>query len=134
MAEGFDTQQVVAFLKRAGDNLRRAGEELREEAQRLLAEVQDPAHQQRVRARLKDLGGWFKRTTSEAGDALEDAMKRAESTLRGGADRVRKTATAAAASVKSGKAKAVPRAATAAKRAGSRVGKSAKRGAKKGAK
>jgi phage-related tail protein len=122
MADKFDGQQVLAFL-------RRTGEELREEAQKLLDDVRDPAHQQRVKDGIKDLGAWFKRTTSEAAEMIEGAAKRAESTLRVGADRVRQTATAAAATVQEVGAKAAPRSATAGKRAGAR--KSAKPRGKK---
>ena len=78
MTDKFDTQQVVAFLRRTGEELRKTGEELRDEAQRLLAEVRDPANQQRVRESLTDLGTWFRRTTGEATDRIEHAVKKAE--------------------------------------------------------
>ena len=126
MAEKFDGQQVLAFLRRTGEELRKTGEELRQEAQRLLDEVTDPAHQQRVKDGMKDLGTWFKRTTSDAAEMIEGAVKRAEETLRDGADRVRQTATAAAANVG---VKAAPRRAAPGKRAGTR--KSAKTRGKK---
>jgi hypothetical protein len=121
----FDTSQVLAFLRRTGEELRKTGEELKEEAQRLLEEVRDPAHQQRVKDGVKDLGTWFKRTTAEAAELIETAVKRAESSLRQGAERVRETASAAAGAVQGGGEKTARRATAVGKRAGAKkAGKS----------
>jgi hypothetical protein len=133
MAENrFDVSQVLAFLRRTGDELRKTGEELKEEAQRLLEEVRDPAHQLRVKDGVKDLGAWFKRTTAEAAELIENAVKRAESSLRQGAERVRETASAAAGAVQGTGEKTARRATAAGKRAGAKkAGKSRSAAGKK---
>lgn len=118
MAEKFDSDQILTFLRRAGEDLRKTGEELREEAQRLLAEVRDPENQQRVREGIQDIGNWFRRTTSDASERLEQAVKKAESTLREQADRVRGGAKRSpTASTESSGGKKAPRRPAAAKRA-----------------
>ena len=83
MTNDWNKEQVLGFLRKAGEDLRRAGDELRTEAQKLMAEVRDPANQERVREGLRELGGWLKRTSSEAAEAIEGAVKRAEGALVG---------------------------------------------------
>ena len=79
MADQHWDRQLLALLKRAGDDLKKTGEELRGEATRLLKEVQDPKNQQRVKDNLQELGTWARKTATEAAAMIEAAVKRAES-------------------------------------------------------
>jgi hypothetical protein len=62
--------------------LRRTSEEIKSETQRLVSEVRDPAKQQKVKAALKDLGVWAKKTAEEAADMVETAVRKAETALK----------------------------------------------------
>ena len=78
MADSFDRQQLMQFLKRTAEELKRTGEELKVEASRLLEEVRDPARQTKLKARLLDLRHWAEETGKEAGEIIEVAVRRVE--------------------------------------------------------
>ncbi len=74
MSESWD-QQLLTFLKRAGEDLKKSGEDLRGEAQRLLDEVRDPESQEALRARLRHVGEWARNAAREAGGRVEGALR-----------------------------------------------------------
>ncbi len=78
MAESKWDKQLMDFLKRTTDELKRTGEELKGEAQRLMVEVRDPANQAKVKQSLEELRVWAARTSQEAAQKVETAMRRVE--------------------------------------------------------
>jgi hypothetical protein len=123
-------KQIFDFLKRTGD-------EIKAETQRLLQEVRDPVTQQRVKERLREFGTWVKGTAEDAADAMERAIKKAETAFTEKAET--SSDLAPGTPVKGGGADATTSAPHAAPPSKSRrkaqktVGKSKRAGAKKGA-
>jgi hypothetical protein len=78
MTENPWDQQLVQFLKKAGDDLKKAGEEIRTEAQKLIEEVRDPATQQRVKDGLGNIGQWAKKAAEDAAGKIEEVVKKAD--------------------------------------------------------
>lgn len=78
MADTFDRQQLMQFLKRTGEELKRTGEELKVEAQRLIEEVRDPARQTKLKGSLRDLRHWAEETGKDAAELIEVAVRRVE--------------------------------------------------------
>lgn len=75
-------QQFQRLLARASEEFKKTGEELKVEAQRLLGEVRDPANQQKVKEGLRDIGTWAKKAADQAAEAMESAVKKAETTWK----------------------------------------------------
>jgi len=89
MADKWDKQQVLDFLKRTGEDLKRTGEEVRKEAQRIIDEVRDPETQAKVKEKLSSFGTWAKRTAEDAATMLDGAVKKAEDMFAKASERVR---------------------------------------------
>jgi hypothetical protein len=71
-------KQFQKLLSRAGEEFKKTGEELKAEAQRLLVEVRDPKNQKKVKDGLRDLGTWAKKAADQAAEAIDSAVKKAE--------------------------------------------------------
>ncbi len=86
MAESKWDKQLMDFLKRTTDELKRTGEELKVEAQRLMVEVRDPANQAKVKQSLEELRAWATKTSQEAAEKLETAVRRVEGAVESALD------------------------------------------------
>ncbi|MBX7102055.1 MAG: transcriptional regulator [Myxococcaceae bacterium] len=91
-------QKVKDFLKRTQAELQRATRDIKEEGQRILREVNDPATQAKVRAGLKDLSTWARKTAEEVADLADVGVRKAEGALKVASDKVKDFATAPAGS------------------------------------
>lgn len=81
-------RKMKAFLKKTGEDFKRFGSDVKQEAQRLMAEVNDPARQQKMREGLKEVGDWAKKTADEVANLVETGVKKAEGALGKASDRV----------------------------------------------
>src|SRR3954470_7880128 len=81
-------EKLKSFLKKTGDDVKRAGNDIKAEAEKLLKEVQDPDRQAKVRAGMKDFGGWAKKTAEEMAELMETGVKKAEVALSKATDKV----------------------------------------------
>src|SRR4051794_2069096 len=73
--------KLKSFLKKTGEDVKRAGNEIKSEAEKLLKEVQDPDRQAKVKAGVKDFGGWARKTAEEMATLMETGVKKAEVAL-----------------------------------------------------
>lgn len=81
MANDWD-QKLKGFLKKTGEDFKRAGNDIKVEAQKLMKEVKDPEGQEKIKASLKEAGGWAKKTAVELADLAEKGFKTAEGAFR----------------------------------------------------
>lgn len=82
-------QKVKDFLKRTQAELQRATRDIKEEGQRILREVNDPATQAKVRAGLKDLSSWARKTAEEVADLADVGVRKAEGALKVASEKVK---------------------------------------------
>jgi hypothetical protein len=81
MANEWDAK-LKGFLKKTSEDFKRAGNDIKVEAQRLMKEVKDPEGQEKLKASLKEAGGWAKKTAVELADLAEKGFKQAEGAFR----------------------------------------------------
>ncbi len=80
--------KLKSFLKKTGEDVKRAGAEIKVEAEKLLKEVQDPERQAKVKAGMKEFGGWARKTAEEMASLMETGVKKAEVALGKATDKV----------------------------------------------
>ena len=80
--------KLKSFLKKTGEDVKRAGNDLKVEAEKLLKEVQDPERQAKLKAGMKDFGGWARKTAEEMATLMETGVKKAEVALGKATDKV----------------------------------------------
>jgi hypothetical protein len=80
--------KMKAFLKKTGEDFKRFGNDVKVEAQKLMAEVQDPARQEKLREGLKDVGTWARKAAEDVATMVETGVKKAEETLVKAGDKV----------------------------------------------
>jgi hypothetical protein len=80
--------KLKSFLKKTGEDVKRAGAEIKVEAEKLLKEVQDPERQAKVKAGMKDFGGWARKTAEEMATLMETGVKKAEVAINKATDKV----------------------------------------------
>lgn len=81
-------EKLKSFLKKTGEDVKRAGNDIKAEAERLLKDVQDPERQAKLKAGMKDFGGWARKTAEEMAELMETGVKRAEVALSRATDKV----------------------------------------------
>ena len=81
-------EKLKSFLKKTGEDVKRAGAEIKVEAEKLLKEVQDPERQAKVKAGMKDFGGWARKTAEEMAELMETGVKKAEVAINKATDKV----------------------------------------------
>lgn len=84
MADQWDS--VKSFLKKAGEDIKRTGEEVADETTRLIEQLRDPQNQEKVRAKLFDLGTWAKQTAHDAAGLAEQALRKVEDSVANATD------------------------------------------------
>jgi hypothetical protein len=102
-------QKLRDFVKKTGADFKRAGQDIQVETKRLLAQVRDPETQTRVRATLREVGQWAKKTGDELTALVDQGVKKAEVVIIKAQDRVRDLG--AAEPQRAGQAPSVPSAA-----------------------
>jgi hypothetical protein len=80
--------KLKSFLKKTGEDVKRAGNDIKSEAEKLLKEVQDPERQAKVKAGMKDFGGWARKTAEEMAELMETGVKKAEVAINKATDKV----------------------------------------------
>ena len=80
--------KLKSFLKKTGEDVKRAGAEIKVEAEKLLKEVKDPERQAKVKAGMKDFGGWARKTAEEMATLMETGVKKAEVAINKATDKV----------------------------------------------
>ena len=80
--------KLKSFLKKTGEDVKRAGNDIKAEAEKLLKEVQDPGRQAKVKAGMKDFGGWARKTAEEMASLMETGVKKAEVAINKATDKV----------------------------------------------
>ncbi len=81
-------EKLKSFLKKTGEDVKRAGTEIKSEAEKLLKEVQDPERQAKLKAGMKDFGGWARKTAEEMAELMETGVKKAEVAINKATDKV----------------------------------------------
>ena len=81
-------EKLKSFLKKTGEDVKRAGNEIKTEAEKLLKEVKDPERQAKVKAGMKDFGGWARKTAEEMAELMETGVKKAEVAINKATDKV----------------------------------------------
>ncbi len=81
-------EKLKSFLKKTGEDVKRAGNEIKTEAEKLLAEVKDPERQAKLKAGMKDFGGWARKTAEEMAELMETGVKKAEVAINKATDKV----------------------------------------------
>jgi hypothetical protein len=81
-------EKLRSFLKKTGEDFKRAGNDIKTEAEKLLKEVKDPDRQAKLKAGVKDFGGWARKTAEEMAELMETGVKKAESALTRATDKV----------------------------------------------
>ena len=74
MSEKRWDEKMMDFLKATGDDIR-------VETQRLMNEINDPANQEKVRQKLREIGDWAKKTAEEAAGMVEQASEKVETVI-----------------------------------------------------
>lgn len=80
--------KLKSFLKKTGEDFKRTGNDLKAEAEKLLKEVQDPERQAKVKAGMKEFGGWAKKAAEEMAELMETGVKKAEGVINKATDKV----------------------------------------------
>lgn len=80
--------KLKSFLKKTGEDFKRFGGDVKVEAEKLMKEVQDPVRQEKVRAGLKDVGVWARKTAEDMATLVESGVKKAEEQLVKASDKV----------------------------------------------
>src|SRR6185503_13119668 len=81
-------EKLKSFLKKTGEDVKRAGNDIKAEAEKLLKEVKDPERQAKVKAGMKDFGGWARKTAEEMAELMETGVKKAEVAINKATDKV----------------------------------------------
>ena len=81
-------EKLKSFLKKTGEDVKRAGNDIKSEAEKLLKEVKDPERQAKLKAGMKDFGGWARKTAEEMAELMETGVKKAEQALGKATDKV----------------------------------------------
>lgn len=81
-------EKLKSFLKKTGEDVKRAGNDIKSEAEKLLKEVKDPERQAKVKAGMKDFGGWARKTAEEMAELMETGVKKAEVAINKATDKV----------------------------------------------
>ena len=74
-------EQVLSFLKKAGEDIKRVGADVKTETERLMEQLRNPETQASARAKLDELGTWAKKTAEDAAGLAETAMLKVEESL-----------------------------------------------------
>lgn len=74
MAEKRWDEKIMELLKTTGDGIRN-------ETERLMNEMSDPANQDKVRQRLREVGEWAKKTAEDAAVMVEQAAEKVEAAI-----------------------------------------------------
>lgn len=80
--------KLKSFLKKTGEDVKRAGNDIKVEAEKLLKEVKDPERQAKLKAGMKDFGGWARKTAEEMATLMETGVKKAEVAINKATDKV----------------------------------------------
>jgi hypothetical protein len=80
--------KLKTFLNKTGEDFKRAGNDIKTEAEKLMKEVKDPDRQAKLKAGMKDLGGWARKTAEEMATLMETGVKKAEGVLNKATDKV----------------------------------------------
>ncbi len=89
MADQAWEAKLKDFLKKAGDDFKKAGTEVKAEARRLVAEVNDEESRARVRARLREVGDWARKTGDELSTLVDKGLTKAETVLEKASGKVK---------------------------------------------
>ncbi len=81
-------EKLKSFLKKTGEDVKRAGNDIKSEAEKLLKEVKDPERQAKLKAGMKDFGGWARKTAEEMAELMETGVKKAEVAINKATDKV----------------------------------------------
>ena len=94
MTESDWEAKLKAFVDKTSADMKRFGREAKAEAERLWADAQNPERQQKVKAGLREVGDWAKKTAEDLSGAVDVGWKRAEEALTKAQSAVRDFATA----------------------------------------